>query len=195
MDGISEIRRMGCAVLLALAVGAGGCKEGATSSGNSSGTSSQSANSGDVKECASRLRMLGQAITMYANKNGGKLPSDLAAVVAMSDFPPECCLCPASGTSYRTVMDMSPSARAEWARSKGDFVYLGKGRTVTFNHPQYAGAEFVLVHDKPLNHGVGGQSGGINVLYGDGHLEFLGPKEAEPVLRELAAGRNPPRLR
>jgi prepilin-type processing-associated H-X9-DG protein len=42
---------------------------------------------------------------------------------------------------------------------------------------------------EPLNNRHGG---GVNVLFADGHVEHLFPKEVPAMLAGLKAGRNPP---
>ena len=58
-----------------------------------------------------------------------------------------------------------------------DYVYLGKGRKV-----DQVKAEEPLAHEKfDVN---GGQ--GINILYGDGHVEFLNMEDAQKLLAASA---------
>jgi hypothetical protein len=43
----------------------------------------------------------------------------------------------------------------------------------------------------PTNHG----GDGLNVLYGNGHVDWVPPRDATYLLSELQAGFNPPRPR
>ena len=49
-------------------------------------------------------------------------------------------------------------------------------------------AEGIVAYESLINHGDG-----INVLFGDGHVEWLNLNEAKHLVAELQAGRNPPR--
>jgi prepilin-type processing-associated H-X9-DG protein len=54
---------------------------------------------------------------------------------------------------------------------------------------QTATARHVLAYEHMSNH----KNNGMNVLYGDGSVQWLEKAEAERVLSELQQGHNPPR--
>ena len=67
------------------------------------------------------------------------------------------------------------------------YVYIGKGQTTS------ASAEAVLGYGPVIAAGGPPYAGGRNVLFGDGHVEYVLPASANWMLAELAAGHNPPR--
>jgi hypothetical protein len=69
-------------------------------------------------------------------------------------------------------------------RSHCSYVYVGSGLSA-----QTATAQHVLAHEYVSNH----KNTGMNVLYGDGTVQWLQKAEAERVLSELQQGHNPPR--
>jgi prepilin-type processing-associated H-X9-DG protein len=64
------------------------------------------------------------------------------------------------------------------------YVYLGKGRNMMTRN------NVVLAHEAPSNHA----NQGMNVLFGDGHVDWFDAQSAPRLLGELQAGHNPPRF-
>ena len=58
--------------------------------------------------------------------------------------------------------------------------------------PAHATSNHVLAYEPPANH-AGHGADGMNVLYGDGHVDWVPEPEAARVIAELQAGFNPPR--
>jgi prepilin-type processing-associated H-X9-DG protein len=50
-------------------------------------------------------------------------------------------------------------------------------------------ADGILAYEPMRNHG----GAGVNVLYGDGHVEWVTGEKAKWIIGELKAGHNPPR--
>ena len=63
---------------------------------------------------------------------------------------------------------MNLNDSANWVNQHSDYVYVGQ------NMNNRAGAETIVLHEKPDAHG--GQ--GMNLLYGDGHVEFMMRQDA-----------------
>jgi prepilin-type processing-associated H-X9-DG protein len=72
------------------------------------------------------------------------------------------------------------------AGERASYIYLGRG--LSYPHAGPSLSYTVLMYE-PLNNRHGG---GINVLFADGHVEHLFPKEVPAMLAGLKAGRNPP---
>src|SRR5205823_6522581 len=83
--------------------------------------------------------------------------------VKTEDITPEVFLCPSRDhTLPPEVATMTPDQKATWVNEHSDYVYLGKGQTSS------APADRIIVYEKPDAH----SGDGMNMLYGDGHVEF-----------------------
>ena len=135
--------------------------------------------------CASNLRQIGQAMLLYANEYGGRYPDRPEDLLFSPDISPEIFICPSSDHVPAT----GPSTRAirEAVASGGHFSYVYVARGLT---SQEAGPDHVLAHEPRDNHTT--ERPGINVLFGDGMVEYIEEPQASRLLRELRAGRNPP---
>jgi prepilin-type processing-associated H-X9-DG protein len=138
-------------------------------------------------KCGSNLRQIGQAIALFAHANGGSFTPDFETLLLSEDITFEVMVCPSSGDTKAP----GPTTRSTIGNLRGkpghcSYVYAGRGlttATVTAAH--------VVAYEPPTNHG----GDGMNVLFGDGHVEFLNRAESKYVLAELKAGYNPPRPR
>ena len=77
------------------------------------------------------------------------------------DLPPDVFINPRGETELPADLGNDPDARRRWANEHGDYVYLGRGKR------ESSSPETILAYEKP-----DGLEDGINVLYGDGHVEF-----------------------
>lgn len=111
--------------------------------------------------CAANLRGLGKAISLYANEYGGDYPTpdswcDL--LIQYADVTEELFICPSAGEG-RSHYAINPNAAVY---SHPDMVLLfetGPGWN------QFGGPELLA----PENH----QGDGCNILFNDGHVEFV----------------------
>jgi prepilin-type processing-associated H-X9-DG protein len=114
-------------------------------------------------KCASNERQIGQGLLLYANENKGKYPDDLGTLMKSEELTPEVFLCPTRGeTMPPEVAQMTPDQKVAWVNEHSDYLYLGKGQTSS------APADRIIVYEKPDAH----NGDGMNILYGDGHVEF-----------------------
>jgi prepilin-type processing-associated H-X9-DG protein len=134
-------------------------------------------------KCSSNLKQLGNAMLLYANDFGGRFPDSIGGLME-EDITPQVYVCPLSND---TPAALGPTTQATAANIESgghcSYIYLGKGLTNTQT------ADFILAYEPLSNH----KNAGMNVLYGDFHVEFLTLKEANWAMSELKAGRNPPR--
>jgi prepilin-type processing-associated H-X9-DG protein len=125
-------------------------------------------------KCASNERQIGQACLLYSNDHKGKYPDNLGELLSAGDVGPEVFLCPSSNTSlpsnYKT---MAPADLAKWITDHGDYVYVGSGMTTA------APDDAITLYEKPEDH-----KQGMNILFGDGHVEFDLMTQAVKMIRD-----------
>jgi len=135
-------------------------------------------------KCGSNLRQIGQGIMMYANDHKGRFPTTLDLLISDQDMSPEVFTCPSTNdvsakgaTTQQIVADFAKPGRCS-------YIYVGGNLNTTT-----ATAAHIAAYEPLANH----KGTGMNVLFGDGHAEWLDVKAANYMLAELAAGRNPPK--
>jgi prepilin-type processing-associated H-X9-DG protein len=129
-------------------------------------------------KCASNLRQIGQGMFLYSNAHGGNFPDDVETLVKScleNGTHPDVFTCP-SGHAHlpRPAGQVKPDELAAWAREGSPYVYLGAGMK------NDAGADVVIVYERLGNH----RNDGVNMLYGDGHVEFHDTASAEQILQQ-----------
>jgi prepilin-type processing-associated H-X9-DG protein len=119
---------------------------------------------------ASNLRQVGQAMMMYANENKGKFPATPGELLLTQDITVDVFVNPEAGT-VAPPPGTNKDELAQWVNKNSDYVYLGAGRK------DPAGADTILAHDK-----LRPNTFGINLLFGDGHVEFVATPRAQELI-------------
>jgi prepilin-type processing-associated H-X9-DG protein len=121
---------------------------------------------GNRIKSASNLRQIGLMAMMYANennRNGGKFPPTLAELVVKGGASPDAFVSPRrDGTAPPHLLNADPAVRGRWVEENSHYAYVGAGLTSA------AGPDVVLAYEK-----WEGLDDGINVLFADGHVEWL----------------------
>lgn len=127
--------------------------------------------------CSSNMRQIGVAAHMYAADNGGRFPDDLGTLASAQDLAPEVFVCPSSHDSDAQVRAMRQQGEnlAAWLNENGGYVWAGAGKT------NQMGAEAILMYERPEHHDFDG----INVLFVDGHTEYMRRDQAERAIPDL----------
>jgi prepilin-type processing-associated H-X9-DG protein len=101
--------------------------------------------------CGNNLKGIGMALLIYANDYADHFPPNLEILTSTAEVPPKVLVCPSTS-------------------QKDSFIYRGSGLTTK------ADPSMIMVYDKKGNH-----EGGRNVLFMDGHIEWI-PEERFPEL-------------
>ena len=126
---------------------------------------------------ASNLHQIGLAILLYQQDNNQKFPDDLGVLVNAEQIGAEVFLSP--GTDHAVPAEfagMTAEEKAKWVDENSDYVFLGKGQ----KNPD---ATFIVAYEKLTLH----DGDGANVLFGDGHAEWLTAAEAKEKIDQQTA--------
>ncbi len=116
-------------------------------------------------KCASNMRQIGTGMLLYANENRGNYPKDLGELLRTQDIGIDVFVCPSGFVSIPPeVRGMNPEQQAKWVNENSPYVYLGAGK-----NNQKMPADEMILYERFDDHG----SDGGNVLFGDGHVEFV----------------------
>ena len=118
---------------------------------------------------ASNLRQIGQALLLYANENKGKYPREMGELLLTQDVTIDVFVNPQSKTS--PPRNKNKEDQAVWVSKDSDYEYLGAGKN------NQTGADVVIAHEK-IRPGLPG----INMLFGDGHVEWTSVNAAQATL-------------
>jgi prepilin-type processing-associated H-X9-DG protein len=127
------------------------------------------------------MKQIGLGAIMYANANGGQFPDDLEAIVTSQSLAPTVLNCPSSAD--KPPSNTSTQALLADMKKPGhvSYVWVGKGLTVQ------AAANVVILFEPTSNH----RGEGMNVLFGDGHVEWTNDGEADSILDQQKRGISP----
>lgn len=125
---------------------------------------------------ANNLRQIGLAAFMYANQQNGKLPKDFATLYKDEDLHMEMFINPHTKTS--APAGLTPEQQQAWVNEHSDYVWNGAGKKNTM------GSDEPLAWEKPE-----GAAQGLNILYGDGHVEWHAMPDALEQIHKAEAKR------
>ena len=114
-----------------------------------------------VHASASNLRTIGQKLLLYSNDFKGRMPPDLGTLYLATNVAPETFLNPRLNPAPPPA-GLTREETAAWINANADYTFRGGGRPISrFD------ADDVVAYET-----IDGLSGGINLLFGDGRVEF-----------------------
>ena len=129
-------------------------------------------------QCASNMRQIGMACLLYANENKGKYPPDLGTLLKTQDITVDAFVCPSSGNTVPgDLKGANVDVQAAWVNASSSYTYLGAGLINSLP------AQTVVLYEKKTDH----DEAGMNLLYGDGHVEWKQMPQAEQEIAKSAA--------
>lgn len=123
--------------------------------------------------CASNLRQIGQGCVLFANDHEGCFPVSFAELLKSEDISPAVFACPNMSTPVPATV---PS---DWPDTCGDYAYVGAGLRTD------APPEVIVAYEPVSNHA----GRGSNLLFADGHVEFVARAELAKTFRDSDAAR------
>jgi prepilin-type processing-associated H-X9-DG protein len=132
--------------------------------------------------CAANMKSIGQALLLYANDNRGAYPPDLTVLLTTQDISGEVYVCPSSNDEPTHATAPSQIAADLSAGGHLSYVYVGAALNPGVD------PSTIILYEPMTNHA----NDGINVLFGDGHVEFIVRARAQQLITQLQAGQNPP---
>jgi prepilin-type processing-associated H-X9-DG protein len=133
-------------------------------------------------KCASNMRQIGQALLLYANDNHGQYPPNLEDLLPAGNVTSNVFICPSSNDTPASGSTPQALAAALSAGGHESYIYIP-------NLNSSASADTIVLYEPLSDH----SGDGMNVLFGDGHVEFDVKQQAAGMIAEIQAGFNPPR--
>jgi prepilin-type processing-associated H-X9-DG protein len=134
-------------------------------------------------QCTSNLRQLGQAIFLYADEHNGAYLDSLGTILLSEDITPDTFICPATTNTVAKAPTTQAEADDINAGRHVSYLYLGNG----FN-TKTTPTDAIVAYEPLSNHG-----NGMNLLFGDGHVEFIDKTAAAEFLSQISTGTRPVR--
>jgi len=143
--------------------------------------------------CPDNMRQLGQAIQLYAQAHNKHLPDTVEELLLIDDFEvsSEIYCCP--GTIDDKAVGPTAQQKIDQIRAAGlpigiddkptharhcSYIYTGRGLT-----SDQLTDKTILLYEPLSNH----DNDGMNIVFGDGHVEFVHPEQARRLIAALPA--------
>jgi prepilin-type processing-associated H-X9-DG protein len=131
--------------------------------------------------CAANLRRIGEGIFVYCRDHQGQYPDSFSAMFldeGNQGLGVEAFVCPDSKDTPATGATAQAVAANLLAPGHCSYIYVGRGLTSGTVAPDAA-----VAYEPMANNG----GAGMNVLFGDGHVEFVSAGVAGQILGKVSA--------
>jgi len=148
--------------------------------------------SSDRAICCSNEHQIGLAILLYQQDHAGHYPDSLAAILSAEEIGPAVFVCPDSNDTAAVLPPPPPGQDRPTTRQvAAALVVPGHVSYVYCGHADWTDAvvpaDAIILYEPPANHG----GTGSNVLFGDGHAEFVPMPRAGRLIAATAATSRP----
>jgi prepilin-type processing-associated H-X9-DG protein len=135
----------------------------------------------NLQECASNMHQIGLAIILYQNDHNQNYPNSLPELLE-EQITPGAFVCPSSNDTASTAATTQAIA-ADWSKPGHlSYIYVGKGL-----NDKTATADTVVLYEPMSNHAGDGK----NVLFGDGHTDWVNATVGAKIIAAAATGKLP----
>jgi prepilin-type processing-associated H-X9-DG protein len=133
-------------------------------------------------KCGSNLHQIGLGIQLYAQDHAGQYPDSFATLMQNEELTPAVFICPSSNDEAADG-DTQAAIIANMAKPHHlSYVYVGCGLTTSTVKD-----DAVIAYELPENH----QGDGMNMLFGDGHVEWEQMAMARTLIAKAVASTQP----
>ena len=143
-------------------------------------------------KCASNEHQLGLGMLLYQQDHVGHYPDSLAAILSAEQIGPEVFVCPSSADTP-AALPTPPAGedRPTTRRAAAALGVPGHLSYVYFGHADWTDAtvpaDAIVLAEPPSNHG----GDGSDVLFGDGHADWIPMPRAARLIAAAAAATRP----
>ena len=130
---------------------------------------------------ASNLRQIGQAILLYTNDHQGEYPDSFQTIFLNEDVTSWVFVSPSRAETPAIGSTTQATAGQMGAGGHLSYVYLGRGLSANTVSPNT-----IVAYEM-----IPSPGGGTNVLFGDGHVEWVGPATAAKIVSRAGTGQFP----
>ena len=125
--------------------------------------------------CGANMHGIVKAMMIYSISHDERFPPDLGTLVQDGSFGPNSVICPSSGASADSfpIVDLDDDRVRQWINENSSYVYLAGEMDMS------CPPDAILLYEKIDNH----DGEGINIVFGDSHVQFVQMEEAIKMLR------------
>jgi prepilin-type processing-associated H-X9-DG protein len=141
--------------------------------------------------CVSNEHLIGLGILLYQQDHGGHYPDSLAAVLSAEEIGSQVFCCPSTTDTLAQTTSLGNGTPPTTQQAAAAFAAGGHVSYAYFGHADWTDptvpADAIVIAEPPSNHG----GTGSNILFGDGHAEWIPIPRAARLIATAAATTRP----